>query len=199
MRFLSAPALTAYIAVTWAAICVGCNTERSAPSSALPADVEAELPVAQAPEVFRRHAEPRARLSFPIPAQGAEVEARQFDDSAPLHKIRHQLTVTVAHRRLVRIDIWDDPDRRELSVWAQQHLGFLLDDATTIQPTAVTPARLEGLLLEHSRSPQAHPRTSVLLATGGRVFRVTCLDSEDTAARAIFDRIVAELETEAAP
>jgi hypothetical protein len=134
-----------------------------------------------------------------MPVAGAGLESRHFDPSAPPHKIRHQLTLSLSERPVVRIDVWDDPQGLEVTVWTEQHLRHLLDGAAAARPQLMTPRRLEGLLLEHPRSPQALARTTALLATGGRVFRVTCLDRDDAAAQALFERLVDELDPEARP
>jgi hypothetical protein len=153
------------------------------------------LPVADA---YRAHRDARAGCRFPVPVSGVRITARHFDPSGPTHQIRHQLTLSLRDSQAVRIDLWDDPQRRPVGLWLDQHLSFLLDESSSATTVRLTAWDLEGLILEQPGSPQAHPTTTALVAAGGRVYRITCLRAHEPRALALFERIVAELEPEGA-
>ncbi len=160
---------------------------------------EPSVAVPRVAEPFRAHHDARAGCRFPVPVSDFKVTSRHFDPSGPIDQIRHQITVTLGDHQAVRIDLWDDPQRRPAAAWLERHLSFLLDDSRSATTRRLTAWDLEGLVLEHPSSPQAHPRTTALVAAGGRVFLITCLLAHDSRAVALFERIITEFEPEVTP
>jgi hypothetical protein len=131
----------------------------------------------------------RARVSFPSP-YAALTTSRHFDPSLPAHKIRHEILIEPEGHAAVRIDVWDDPERLPLATWFERNLAFLRNDADRIEPLQMTTASIEGLLIDHLRSPQSTTMRTALVSSGARVFRVTCLDAEDDVSHELFARVV---------
>ena len=133
-----------------------------------------------------------AQLSYSAPRR-ALVTSRHFDASLPAGKIRHEIRIEPEGHAEVRIDVWDDPERRPLAAWFERHMAFLRQGAERVQPLALTRARLDGMLIDHPRSPQSASMRTALVSSGARVFRLTCLDADDAVSHALFTRLLTDL------
>ena len=186
--------------ITLMGVAWGCTSNPPQDADPVAAPAAEPAPVDEvAVDGFRSYEDVQARLRMPVPWRDYRITSRHFDPAGPIHQIRHQLSVALQGQPTVRIDVWDDPQRRPIAQWAEQTVPFLLDDSRAATTRRATTWNQEGLILEQAGSPQAHPRRTALVAAGGRVFRITCLRAQDERARAACERIVAELEPEVAP
>lgn len=178
----------------------GCAAE--VPSNAEPLDTAGAVKVGAAPASpapvlaagSRLHTALVTGLRFPVPST-VMVEERHFDASLPTYKFRHSIRFKADRGTSVVLDVWDDPERRDLDTWFGAHLAFLVLDVTRVSRRLMARERVPGILLEEPASPQASSQAIAVFALRGQVFRVTCIDPEgNTAAREMFDGVVDQLE-----
>jgi hypothetical protein len=144
---------------------------------------------------YRLHTDQATRLRFPVRTAGITVESRHFDATLPTYKFRHSIRLLEGKHLSLLIDVWDNPRRLPLATWFDEHLAYLVGEATDVSERAVTAARLPGILLAEPASEQAASQAIAVFAYGDQVFRVTCLDPVgDAAARDSFEAILAALE-----
>lgn len=174
---------------------LGCRHEadQSAAAVAQSSALEAET---------ERFFEPQTQLRFPLPS-GVSVEVKHYDPTLPLKKFRHALHLSTASTGVaVLIDVWDNPTHRALRPWFEEHLSFLIDAETRQSTREVTAAKVEAIVLEQPRSPQAPSMAVATFAHGSRIFRVSCVDFDGLGSalpRWLFDQLLEHLELGVAP
>jgi hypothetical protein len=148
------------------------------------------------------YVEPVTRLRFPIPG-GVMVDAKHYDPTLPLKKFRHSLHLSTEQTGIaVLIDVWDNPTHRALKPWFDEYLSFLIDGETKQSTREVTTSKVEAIVLEQPRGPQAPSMAVATFAHGEQIFRVTCIDSDGDGSpmpRWLFDEVLAKLEFEVSP
>jgi hypothetical protein len=173
---------------------LGCSHETDQP-----ADVSRQ---ARALAVEDQYFERETRLRFPVP-DGVTVDVKHFDPTLPLKKFRHSIHFSTEHTGIaVLIDVWDNPNHRALRPWFEEHLSFLIDADTNQSSREVTTSKVEAIVLEQPRGPQAPSMAVATFLHGEQVFRVTCIDSEGDGSplpRQLFEQVLATLELEVTP
>jgi len=142
---------------------------------------------------LRRFADAEARLAFPVPLTQALVESRHFPDATPA-QMKEVLVVSGKDGTLVELGVYDDPQRRPLADFVKATLPFLLEPGTTRMPWLATAERVPALLFEMPRTGQTFARRAAVFRVGTRVVHVTLSNTEDRAAVAVFEAIVAQAE-----
>jgi len=140
-----------------------------------------------------------AGLSFVLPELGLEVSAEHYDASAPPQKIKHSVVLSSVAGTVLRIDVWDDPERLGLRAWFDKYLSFTSLSASTLDRTSVGLQQLPAIVVDQLRSPQSQARRIVVLEHAGRVFRITCLNSEDETARQVLQEVLDSFEPQVRP
>lgn len=142
----------------------------------------------------RRHADVASGLGFDLPVSGMQLESRHFEPDAEAAKLEHSLTLTLSDGPAVVVDVWRNPDRLALQRWFDQHLAFMVEKDTAVLSRSAGRARVEALLLEQPRTGQAFARKVAVFALGDRVLRVSCINRDDRASHAAWERILDTLE-----
>lgn len=161
-------------------------------------------PVAQQASALEQdlYLEPATRLRFPVPG-GVTVEALHFNPTLPLKKFRHSIQLSTEQTGVaVLIDVWDNPNHRELQPWFDEYLSFLIDAETMQSRREVTASKVEAIVLEQPRSEQAPSMAVATFAKGEQIFRVTCIDANGDGSpmpRWLFDDVLAKLELGVTP
>jgi hypothetical protein len=192
--------------VAWS--CFGCNAAGPDPKAD---ELEVFEPGVAAPEKVaiadfdwdgvstRPHRDEPSALKFAVPVTGFRVTSTEFDRSSPPVKLKHEIMIEQDRREVVRIDVWYDVERLGLAAWFDKYLRFMNTPAATIDRSRAGRRSVEAIVIVHPRSPQARSQRAVVLALDDRIVRVTSVDDEDAHGRAVFDRVLADLEAEAAP
>ncbi len=131
-------------------------------------------------------------LRFLVPATGYRVTATHFERSTPPIKLKHEIKITAGRNEVVRIDVWNNVERLELSAWFDKYLRFMVTPETRVDLSSAGRRGVPAIVVEQPRSTQATARRAAVLQLGDRVVRVTCLDAEDSRARAVFDRALGD-------
>lgn len=183
-------------------LAVGCATESADPAAGRAVASSESAKAASSRwngRSYRLQSDAAARCRFPVPATGAELRSRHFSAELPANKLRHELTVLLDGAPLVRIDVWDDPLRQPVDAWFAANLAGTRSQTTLAEHRTLTARAVEGLVLVDPASPQSPARTAAIVAMEGRVFRVTCLDSDRPEARSVCEELLAGLEPEETP
>lgn len=158
----------------------------------LSCDAPGKAPAAApSPAPGGRYVDEAAGQAFVLPA-GFVARAQHFPRDTPPHKLKDTYVVEGPAGAAVVVDVWLDPEGQPAAVWFERNLAFMRASGATV--AAATFGANEGILVDQPRSPQATHRRAAIIAGGGRVARVTCLDADDAAALAAWERIVATLE-----
>lgn len=136
---------------------------------------------------------------FSLPSRGLRTSVEHYDATLPPQKIRHSVTVTAVGTRLVRIDLWDNPEKLSLQQWFERHLAFTVADGATVEQRRVGVSHAEGIVVNQLRSPQSEARRIAVFASGARIVRVTCYDSADEQSVKVFDRVTESFDSEVTP
>jgi hypothetical protein len=154
----------------------------------------AALAVAEAsPGTFR---DPASGLTFDHGGL-AHVRAERFGVHDPAKLDTTFMLSDAARTALVSIDRWANRAQLPLDRWIERYLGYALDEPATAVRAPLSRRAAPGLLIEKPRSPQAFGRRIAVVALGDSVVRVTCQRSDDAAATALFEQVVASLDLEA--
>jgi hypothetical protein len=178
-----------------ACLCLACNAAGPDPKTDETAVPE---PVAAADfdwdgTSVRRHRDRKSGLAFAVPATGFRVTATHFAPTSA-GKLEHELRIEQDRREVARIDVWYDRDDLGLSAWFDQHLRFMVTPDAVVEKSRASRGRVETIVVRHPRSPHARARRAAVLWLDGRVVRVTSLDDDDPQVRAIFERVLEQLE-----
>jgi hypothetical protein len=159
---------------------------------------------------YRFHSALGAKLRFPVLRAGVRVEERHFDPSLPARKFRHSILLTTEAGPAVVIEVWDNPDGADVQAWFDANLAFLVNpapgvdersaaDKPSVSERPMTRARTMGILVEQPPSDQAPALSFAVFALGDQMVRVSGIDPEGNAtARALFERVVDQIESEPA-
>jgi hypothetical protein len=150
-----------------------------------------------APSTPRRlYADRAAGVRFLHPA-ALRVVTDHWAGDLPPAKFRHEVTLSRDSGPVLRVDVWTDDEGLDLDAWFERHLAFSRVGATAVRSIRAGVASLPALLVDQPRGQGAAQR-HVVFAVGGRVVRVTCLDAEDAAARAVLVDVLATFDAEPA-
>ncbi len=155
---------------------------------------------------YRFHSAVGARLRFPVPRAGVLIEERHYDPGLPASKFRHSISLSTEAGPAVIVEVWDNPRGLDLHAWFNAHLAFLINPDSPgdegkprVSERSMTRARVAGILIEQPSSAQAPSQSIAVFALGDRMIRVSGINPEGNAtARAMFDRVVEQLDTEVA-
>ncbi len=159
---------------------------------------------------YRFHSALGAKLRFPVIRAGVLIEERHFDQSLPASKFRHSIHLSTEAGPAVILEVWDNPRGLDLHAWFDAHLAFLINSASgadeaspaehvRVSERPMTRARVAGILVEQPPSPQAPSQSIAVFALGDRIIRVSGINPEgNPTARAMFDRVVEQIEPEVA-
>jgi len=130
-------------------------------------------------------------LSFQV-GDGVSVatEHHAVDDPGT---IRSLYTLSGPEGLLLSVDVWRDPHRLPLETWFERHLAFTRDPEAVVRWTRLTTHQSPGMVIDRPRTPHAFPRRIAVVSVAGRVIRLTCHRSDDPAALALFERVLASL------
>jgi len=109
-------------------------------------------------------------------------------DARDKGKVREILILRQQGVERVRLEIFDNADRRSTDAWAQGEMAFLSDTAASRTAVEASPAKRPALRLAFDRSPQAYARWVALFAIEDHFVRLTCIDTTDLVARGAFQR-----------
>ncbi|MHB8875121.1 MAG: hypothetical protein ACYC8T_15655 [Myxococcaceae bacterium] len=146
---------------------------------------------------FRGYVDGAAGIAFEVPLSGFHLEARHSEAGLPVEKAKHLFTLSGPNGPEVTVDVWVDPERRELGRFFESFLSFLRDEETSIASVVVSRQRVAGMLLSQPRSGQSFGQKAAVFAVDGRVFRITCLNKDDPRALKVFERVVQTFDAEA--
>jgi hypothetical protein len=145
------------------------------------------------------HFEPEPGLRFPVPAANASIRVWHYDTTLPARKFRHAIHVVTPRGVALLIHVWDNPKHLGVGAWFDETLSGFVDEDTVRSERTMSSAHLAGILLEQPASPQAVSQAVAVLVTAEHAFTVTCMNPvDDPEARALFERVVEELEPEVA-
>jgi hypothetical protein len=184
--------------VAWSGLALGCEVQGNDPKAdPVPAKVGA-ADLDWDGVALRSHRDAPSALRFPIPATGYRVRATHFDPSTPPIKMKHEISILRERSEVIRVDVWNDSEGLGLNAWFEKYLRFMATPDATVETTRAGKVGASSIVVLQPRSEQATARRHVITEIDGRVLRVTVTDADDARAGAIFDRISADLEVEAA-
>lgn len=136
---------------------------------------------------------PRFGFRISVPDTGymisVESAAASASPSVPVE------TVILLHQGTehLRIETWRNQNALTVADWVDRDMGFL-DQAESRWTTMVSgTGRYGAIRLDQPKSPQILARTVIFVATDNLLLRITCNDSADIFARALFEAVVASL------
>jgi hypothetical protein len=180
--------------------CLACNAAAPDPKAdegEPPAVGEAVADFAWDGVSTRSHRDVASALRFSVPITGHRVTSTQFDPSSPPIKLKHELRIEQDRREVARIDVWHDVEALGLTAWFDKYLRFMVTRDAIVERSRASRARVDAIVVRHPRSPQAPAQRAVVIELEGRIVRVTSIADEDSRARAVFDRVLDDLELEA--
>jgi hypothetical protein len=150
------------------------------------------------PSGFRLYSEPVMGVRFPMPATDLAAEVKHFDPTLPAQKFRHALHLVTPEGAIqILLHGWDNPQRLDLRTWFDEYMAFIVDETSLVTERPMGSAHVPGILVMQPRSPQAASQATAVFLAGDHIYRLTCIDPEnDLAARALFERILDQIETE---
>lgn len=175
-----------------------CSIDPPAVAVAEPALRPAIAAAPALPSGFRLYAEPVMGVRFPMPSTDLAAEVKHFDPTLPPQKFRHALHLVTPEGGIqILLHSWDNPQRLDLHAWFDEHMAFIVDETSLVTERPMGSAHAPGILVMQPRSPQAASQATAVFLAGPHVYRLTCIDPEnDLAARALFERILDQIETE---
>ena len=96
----------------------------------------------------------------------------------------------------VTVDVWISTGKEGLWTFFEKHLSFMRDEETSIASVVITAEHVPGILISQPRSGQSFGRKIAVFAAGDRIFRVTCLDKDDSRALKVFEQLVESFQPE---
>jgi hypothetical protein len=145
----------------------------------------------------RPHRDQPSALRFAVPVTGYRLTSTEFDRSTPPIKLKHELLIEQDRREVVRMDVWYDAEQLGLAAWFDKYLRFMATPDAIVERTRAGRGGVDAILILQPRSPQARSQRAAVLALEDKIVRVTSIDDEDPQGRAVFDRVLADLEAEA--
>lgn len=144
--------------------------------------------------------DPVSHVRFAAPPPAFTPKALHFDPKAKPSKVRHSFTLSAPTGPApLRIDVWDDPENLELPAWFDRHLRHLENAATSRTYVPASRRKVSGLVLDIPASPQAFAGRVAVFKLQGKAFAVTCVNSDDPSALALFNDVVSTIDLEGAP
>ena len=130
---------------------------------------------------------------------GYDMDVQTAPEDAAPDQALEGVTLLRGGDALVDVDVFDNFDKIGVSAWFQREMAFLRTPDSAVRSLTVTARRLPAVRIEQPRSPQAPPRTIVLVRSGRLLVRITCQDASDPMALAAFESVAGSFASAETP
>lgn len=146
-------------------------------------------------ETYRPYEDAAAEVAFPVPLTQSLVDARHFQTGDPA-QMTDVLTLFGPEGEEVEVGIWQNREALALGDWIAKYEPFLLTPDRAQFLWHASHGRLDAQMFEYPRTGQQYARRTAIFASGGRVFRVTCMNRDDARAEAVFESVLEGIEAQ---